>query len=103
MFLETSVDQYLKNAGLALTFPTPNGDKDKSLRKKVEETINQMVANGAQQKEFIGVTKGLSDQHHPFSPDTLHAYIHSGFYTPVERDLTAAWDNGQPLFERIWS
>jgi hypothetical protein len=102
VFLETSVDQYLTAASIPLTFPTANGDKDKSLRKKVEETIEHMVTNGAPKKEFIGVTRGLSDVNHPFSPDILHAYIHSSFYTPTERDLTAAWDNGQPLFERIW-
>lgn len=102
VFLETSVDHYLKSVSISLTFPTGAGDKDKSLRKKVEESIESMVAAGAPKKEFIGVTKGLSDQNHPFSPDILHAYIHNGFYTPFERDLTAAWDNGQPLFERIW-
>lgn len=104
VFLETSVDHYLKSVGGWLTFPTPNGDKDKSLRKKVEEVVEEMITNGtAAKKDFIGITKGLSDVNHPFSPDILHAYIHNGFYTPVERDLTAAWDNGQPLFERIWA
>jgi hypothetical protein len=102
VFLETSVDQYLTTVGIPLIVSTPGGDKDKSMRKKVEETIQHMIDNGAPKKEFIGVTRGLADVNHPFSPDTLHAYIHSGFYTPTERDLTAAWDNGQPLFERIW-
>jgi len=32
----------------------------------------------------------------------LHAYIHNRFFSPTERDLTVAWDNGQPLFERMW-
>lgn len=103
VFLETSVDHYLKSVGIHLTIPTGAGDKDKSLRKKVEESIDHMVTSGAPKKEFIGITKGLSDVNHPFSPDILHAYIHNGFYTPMERDLTAAWDNGQPLFERIWA
>jgi len=102
VFLETSVDHYLKSVNISLQFSTLGGMKDKSLRKKVEESIDDMVAKGAARKDFLGVTKGLSDVNHPFSPDILHAYIHSGFYTPTERDLTAAWDNGQPLFERIW-
>ena len=102
VFLETSVDHYLKSVNIPLCVSTPGGNKDKSLRKKVEESIEDMVTKGAPKKDFLGVTKGLSDVNHPFSPDILHAYIHSGFYTPTERDLTAAWDNGQPLFERIW-
>ncbi len=102
VFLETSVDHYLKSVNIPLYFQTPGGNKDKALRKKVEESIDDMVTKGVPRKDFLGVTKGLSDVNHPFSPDILHAYIHSGFYTPTERDLTAAWDNGQPLFERIW-
>jgi len=103
VFLETSVDQYLTRARIPLTVPTPAGNKDKSLKKKVDETIDHLVTNGiAAKKDFVGVTKGLSDVNHPFSPDILNAYIHNSFFTPVERDLTAAWDNGQPLFERIW-
>jgi hypothetical protein len=103
VFLEISVDHYLKNVNIPIRISTPAGNKDKSLRKKVEETISDMVSKGALQKDFFGVTRGLNDANHAFSPDTLHAYIHSGFYTPTERDLTAAWDNGQPLFERIWN
>jgi hypothetical protein len=102
VFLETSVDHYLKSVGLSLTYPTPNGDRDKSLKKKVEEVVNHMIEAGSSRKEFLGINRAMNDVQHPFSPDILHAYIHSGFYSPVERDLTAAWDNGQPLFEKIW-
>jgi hypothetical protein len=102
VLLETSVDHYLTKATLSLTFPTPNGPKDKSLKKKVDETITHMVANGADKKEFKGITAALSNDNHPFSPELLHAYVHNRFFSPTERDLTTAWDNGQPLFERIW-
>ena len=102
VFLETSVDHYLTSASISLTFSTPNGNKDKSLKKKVDETIADMVSKGAILKDFAGITKGLSDVNHPFSPDILHAYVHNRFMTPMIQDLTAAWSHGQPLFERIW-
>ncbi len=102
VFLECSVDDYLTKASIPLTFSTGGGDKDKSLRKKVEEAIDHMVENGASRKDFAGVIKGLSDQNHPFSVDLLHAYIHNRFFSATERDLRVAWDNGQPLFERMW-
>jgi hypothetical protein len=102
VLLETSVDHYLTKATISLTFPTPNGQKDKSLKKKVDETITHMVANGADKKEFKGITTALSNDNHPFAPELLHAYVHNRFFSPTERDLTTAWDNGQPLFERIW-
>lgn len=103
VFLETSIDDYLTKASISLTVPTTGaGPKDKPLRKKVEETIDHMVANGATRKDFAGVIKGLSDGNHPFSVDLLHAYIHNRFFSPTERDLRVAWDDGQPLFEKMW-
>lgn len=102
VLLETSVDHYLTKATISLTFPTPGGTKYKPLKKKVDETITHMVANGADKKEFKGITSALSNDNHPFSPELLHAYVHNRFFSPTERDLTTAWDNGQPLFERIW-
>jgi hypothetical protein len=101
-----SVDEYLTNtAGLRLTFKNPsnNQNRDKTLKAKVKETIDHMVLNGAVEKDFLGVTKGMNDVNHPFSIETLHAYIHNRFFTPVDSHLTAAWDNAQPLFEKIWS
>ena len=102
VFLETSVDFYLSAASIPTTISTPAGDKFQILRKKVEDAIDHMIAAGAPKRDFLGITRALSDVHHPFNPEILHAYIHNSFYSPVERDLTAAWDNGQPLFERIW-
>jgi hypothetical protein len=102
VLLETSVDEYLTRATIPLTISTPGGNKDKTLRKKVEETIDHLVTNGAPRKDFAGAIRVLSDPNHPFSVDLLHAYIHNRFFSPTERDLTVAWDNGQPLFERMW-
>lgn len=103
VFLETSVDDYLTKASISLTIPVPGqGPKDKSLRKKVEEAIDHMVAKGATRKDFAGVIKGLSDANHPFSVDLLHAYVHNRFFSPSERDLRIAWDNGQPLLDKMW-
>lgn len=102
VFLETSVDHFMTQSSLNLTFQTNNGPKDKSLKKKVDETIQHMVANGAVEKEFKAITVALSDANHPFAPELLHAYVHNRFFSPTERDLTTAWDNGQPLFEKIW-
>jgi hypothetical protein len=105
VFLEMSVDEYLtKVAGLSLKFKHPKSghDLDKTLKTKVKETIGHLVQNGADPKDFLGVTKGLSDPNHPFSIEDLHAYIHNRFFTPIDTHLTAAWDNAQPLFEKIW-
>ena len=102
VFLETSVDDYLTKSSIPLITPSTGGDRDKTLRKKVEECIAHMISSGANKKDFKGITTALGNSNHPFSPELLHAYVHNRFFSPTERDLTAAWDNGQPLFERIW-
>ena len=100
-----SVDEYLtKTAGLKLTYANPkNGHVgDKNLKTKVQEAIADLVSKGSTPKDFLGVTKGLNDANHPFSIDTLHAYIHNRYFTPVDTHLVAAWDNAQPFFEKLW-
>jgi hypothetical protein len=106
VFMETSVDHYLSdvaNPSIPLTVVTGGGDKDKSLQKKIEEAIDDMVAHGAAKKDFEGVKRGLSIKSHPLSVDLLHSYIHSRFVGATERELTVAWDSAQPFFDRIWS
>ena len=102
VFLETSVDHYLDAKKIPLQEMTKGGKKDKKLRKKVEETINHMVKNGAQKKNLAGVSKGINDKNSPLYVDTLHLYVHNRFFSPVERDLKVAWDNAQLFFENIW-
>ncbi|GAJ30714.1 ParB/Srx family N-terminal domain-containing protein [Acidomonas methanolica] len=103
VFLELSVDQYLTHHGIALRIKTPGGPTiDKKLQKKVAEAIDNMVSSGVPTRELDGIRKGISDKHNPLHIDTLHNYIHNAFYSPTERDLTVAWDNAQPFFERLW-
>jgi len=105
VFLEMSVDEYLTSkAGASLKYKQPKTSRmiDKRLKDKVEETIDHMVANGADRKDFKGVLSALGDANNPFSIDTLHAYIHNRFFTPTDRQLTTGWDNAQPFFEKIW-
>jgi hypothetical protein len=102
VFLETSVDEYLTRSGVALVVKTPGGDKDKSLRKKVEEGTAHMIANGTQRKHLDGILKAISQKDNPLNVDTLNSYVHNRFFSPTERDLRVAWDNAQPFFEKLW-
>jgi hypothetical protein len=105
VFLEMSVDGYLENkASSKLTYFDQKGGReiDKKLSAKVKEAVKHMVENGAPEKDFKGVFAGLSDEHHPFSIDTLHAYIHNRFFTPTEGNLVTGWNNAQRFFETIW-
>ena len=105
VFLEMSVDEYLTNtAKVLLTYPVPNhAPKDKNLKSKVKESIDHMVANGADAKDYKGLTNAIDDDKNPFGIDSLHAYIHNRFFTPLDRHLVTGWNNVQPFFEKIWS
>jgi hypothetical protein len=102
VFLEQSVDHYLTDAGIPLQEKTPGGDKDKSLKKKIGEAIDEMVRKGTARKNLDGVSKGIHDKNNPLCVDTLHNYVHNRFLSPTERELKVAWDNAQLFFENIW-
>jgi hypothetical protein len=103
VFIELSVDEFLKANGIALTSTVPGGRaKDKALNTKVQEAVAHMISSGAPKKEFTGINKAMSDKNNPLHTDTLHAYVHNAFYSPTDRDLTVAWDNAQPFIQRLW-
>jgi hypothetical protein len=82
VFLETSVDHYLTKVGVSLVIKTPGGNKYKTLSKKVEETIDELVKHGANKRDFAGVVRALSNKTHPLSVDLLHDYVR---WTPIVR------------------
>lgn len=102
VFIEQSTDHFLQAAGIALTTTTAAGKKDKSLRAKVGEAIDEMVRRGVTKKDLAGVIKGIDDKNSPLFVDTLHNYVHNRFFSPTERDLKVAWDNSELYFEQIW-
>jgi hypothetical protein len=102
VFLEQSVDHYLTAAGVLLDMPTSGGKRDKNLRAKVGEAVAQMVKTGTPKRHLAGVERGIDDRNNPLFIEALHDYVHSRFYSPVERELKVAWDNSQLFFEKIW-
>ena len=104
VFLELSVDQYLTSNGIDLHVAHSGGRTVwKEMSKKVEEAADHMIANGTPQRDLDGIRKGINSQNSPLFKDTLHNYVHNRFYSPTESDLTTAWDNAQPFFERLWA
>lgn len=106
VFLELSVDHHLVAIGSKLKFMPPGGnrEKDKTLKMKIIESIDDVVNNkGAARKDFASINRMATDPTSLFSLETLHSYVHSRFSTPLQGDLTAMWDNAQPLLARIWA
>src|SRR5258706_8049748 len=105
VFLELSVDHYMDVHGLPLRFVDPKGGnkREKSLKAKTQEVISHLSAMGtAQKRDFLGVGRALTDPKSPLHIELLHAYVHNRFVTPKPRELLAAWNEAQRLFESIW-
>ncbi len=102
VFLEISVDVYLRGKGVELTVNVKGHIKDKSLSAKVQDAIKEMVASGVPEKHLDGVSKGINNAKNALHINTLHGYVHNEFYSPMESDLSVAFDNARPFFETIW-
>ncbi|TJV02434.1 MAG: hypothetical protein E5Y12_20160 [Mesorhizobium sp.] len=105
VFLELSVDHFLETNGVNLHLPVdPKSGKKawKKLDKKLAETVDILIRLGVPAAHFAPVTRSVSDKNSPMHTDLFHRYVHDRFQTPVTTDLIAAWNNAQPLFEKIW-
>ena len=104
VFLELSVDHFLENNGGSLRWTPPGATRErwKDLDKKLADVVAILVSMGIAKSHFDAVTRSLSNPTSPMNIDLFHKYVHDRFATPSPGELTAAWNNAQPLFEKIW-
>ncbi len=103
VFLELSVDYYLTKSGVALNFAPELGRTVwKTLDAKLAEVVDILVKIGVPKNEFAAITRSVSDRNSSMHIDLLHRYVHDAYQTLVPRDLIAAWNHAELLFERIW-
>lgn len=106
VFLELSVDHYMRRHSLPIRIKDPKSGKEnhKKLSNKIDDVVGHLVSKqGCNKKDFNGVTRALSDKRSPLHIDLLHDYVHNLFVVPKPHILIGAWDEAQPFFERIWS
>ena len=103
VFLEMSVDHFLENNGGSLT-ATDNGRvRWKKLDKKLKEVVAMLVSMGVAETKLASVIRSVDVKTSPMNVELFHLYVHERFATPSPAELKAAWNNAQPLFEKIWS
>lgn len=103
VFLEISVDHYISTNNIPANAPTQNnGNVKKSLKTKIEESINHMISVGVDRNSLDGIRQGKDNKQSPLFIDTLNNYVHNRFFSPSERELRIAWDNSAPFFQTIW-
>lgn len=104
VFLELSVDHSLEKNGGDLQRTDPKSGKKfwKSLDAKLAEVVATLVSIGVPAAHFAELTRSVALKTSPLHMDVLHRYVHDRYATPSPLELTAAWNNAQPLFEKIW-
>lgn len=103
VFLELSIDHFMDKNGIPQKITHPTGrEQFKQLDTKLGEVVETLVKTGAPKDRFAAVIRSLSVKESPLNVDLLHMYVHNRYATPSPGELTAAWNNAQPLLEYIW-
>jgi len=102
VFLEMSVDHFLENNGGSLKAVDNGRERWKKLDAKLKEVIAMLVSMGVAQTKLASVLRSVDVKSSPMNVELFHLYVHERFATPSPTELKAAWNNAQPLFEKIW-
>ena len=102
VFLEMSVDHFLENNGGSLTAMDNGRKRWKKLDRKLKEAVAMLVSMGVPETKLAAVIRSVDVKTSPMNVELFHLYVHERFATPSPAELKAAWNNAQPLFEKIW-
>lgn len=102
VFLEMSVDHFLENNGGTLKATDNGRERWKKLDRKLKEVVAKLVSQGVPQGKLASILRSVDVKTSPMNVELFHMYVHERFSTPSPAELKAAWNNAQPLFEKIW-
>ena len=102
VFLEMSVDHFLENNGGSLKAVDGGRERWKKLDRKLKEVVAMLVNMGVPESHFASIVRSVDVKSSPLNVELFHLYVHERFATPSPTELKAAWNNAQPLFEKIW-
>jgi hypothetical protein len=97
VFFELTADAYIARESLP-------GLKDPSLRAKLQQVANDLVAkNKVQEKQITAVRRACAkDSFLAPSVTLMHQWVHSQYLFPSAGDLRSYWDSLQPFFLAVW-
>lgn len=101
VFLELSVDAYVSRNALL----SEDQIRNKPLAKRLKEVASHLSAQGEIDQRLKVAMDRVADSSQLLSPSaiTFNQYVHNYYVHPTASELRAAWDELQPLFEKVWS
>jgi hypothetical protein len=97
VFIELSVDHYAAEQKLAVLGSDP-------LAKRLKAVAGKLRTQGAISQQLRKAIEQLADGPSPIAPgvSTFNQYVHNQYMHPRAPELFAAWDQLQPMMEKLW-
>lgn len=97
VFIELSVDHFLAEHKLPPSTDDP-------LAKRLKAAAKKLKVDGAISEQLRRAVEHIADGPSPIAPgvSTLNQYVHNRYTHPKPPELFAAWDELQPLMEKLW-
>jgi hypothetical protein len=100
VFVELSVDEYIKSNSVPLTAKP----SDINLALKIKQTATHLQSAGKIDKGLVSAMRKVADGSRVLAASTVtfNQYVHSTYVHPQPIDLRSAWDELQPFMEAMW-
>lgn len=101
VFLELSVDDYLKKKNLM----TESERRNTVLAKRMKSVADHLASNGVIDGQLKMAIHKVADSQHTLaaSVQTFNQYVHNQYVFPKATELRTSWDELQPFLEAIWA
>lgn len=98
VFVELSVDHYIKQNNLTVTGKTP------TLAKRLKTVADDLEKKGSIDVQLRRAIHKVADSNYSVAAGTVtfNQYVHNPHVYPTASELRTAWDELQPFIEKLW-
>ncbi|WP_234570079.1 ParB/Srx family N-terminal domain-containing protein [Rhodohalobacter sp. 614A] len=97
VFLEISMDHFIDENKMLTVY------KNEKFKNKVHKIADYMEEEKMLNKDQLKAARNAaSSQHHLFSVDTFHNYVHNRYLIPSPDELVITWDNMELFVKKLW-
>ena len=101
VFVELSVDHYLKENGLS----KKGGANEPNLAKRPRTAADDLEGKGRIDEQLRRAVHKVAGSHHSVAAGTVtfNQYVHNSNVIPTASELRSAWDELEPFIVELWS